>query len=110
MTTLNEIIAKIQADSGARLSAEARNALHGATDGHPWCHGKTTLQRLMEVQFAIAGRGVHSALTHEIERMIAKEQTRKLGWQLPGKDRSENLVTDIFDALADGNPRAQRED
>lgn len=74
MQTLNELIRQIQADPCAKLSAEARNALHGALEGHPWCAGKTVMQRMLEVQSAIAGRGVSSTLQFELERMLAREE------------------------------------
>lgn len=67
--TLNEAIAAINEQTS--LSAEARNALHGATAGHPWCAGKTLEQRRQEVLCAIAGRKAHGMLIQQVER--AKE-------------------------------------
>ena len=78
MQTLNELIRDIQADPHAKLSAEARNALHGALEGHPWCAGKSALQRMIVVQSAIAGRGVASQMRANLERMLAREK-RSLG-------------------------------
>lgn len=54
MATLNEVIRSIQAEYS--LSADTRNALHGATLGHPWCAGKTLDQRKAEAQYAVGGR------------------------------------------------------
>lgn len=71
MTTLNEAIAMIQADENARLSADARNALHAATYGHPWCKGKTIEDRKLEVRFAVAGRGVYGRTMQLVERARA---------------------------------------
>lgn len=72
MTTpddLDDLIREIQ--ETATLSAEARNALHGATSAHPWCAGKDLASRALEVRCAIAGRGVHGELLHRLDR-IAK--------------------------------------
>lgn len=66
--SLDDLIYDIQT-SDARLSAAARNALHGATSTHPWCKGKDLPQRIAEVRCAIAGRGVHAALLHRLERI-----------------------------------------
>ena len=67
--TLNEAIREIQENE--TLTAEARNALHGATEGHPWCGGKTLDQRKLEVRCAIAGRGVHAQRAFNVERATA---------------------------------------
>jgi hypothetical protein len=67
--TLNEAIRDIQENE--TLSADARNALHGALDGHPWCVGKDLDQRKLEVRFAIAGRGVHAQRALNVERASA---------------------------------------
>lgn len=64
--TLNEAIRDIQENE--TLTAEARNMLHGATLGHPWCKDKTLDQRKQEVLMAIAGRGVHGMRYSSVER------------------------------------------
>jgi len=66
MMTLNEAIREIQENE--TLSAAARNALHGATKGHPWCNDKDLLTRKNEVLFAIGGRMVHMRRINAIER------------------------------------------
>lgn len=71
MTNLNQIISEIQGDEHAKLSAEARNALHAATAGHPWCEGKDFDTRKLEVRFAIAGRGIDANIVHRLERCTA---------------------------------------
>jgi hypothetical protein len=65
--TLNEIIAAIHED-GEINSAAGRNALHGATEGHPWCAGKTLEQRKLEVLFVVAGRRVSGELVDRVRR------------------------------------------
>ncbi len=52
--TLNEVIKDIQ--EKYQLSAEARNALHGATFGHPWCGDKSLETRKLEALFATVDR------------------------------------------------------
>lgn len=64
---LDEIITAIQVN--VPLRAEARNALHGATSGHPWCAGKDLKQRAMEVRCAIAGYRVPVDALQRLERM-----------------------------------------
>jgi hypothetical protein len=54
MKTLNETIVEIQ--QAYALSPETRNALHGATAGHPWCLGKSLAQRRKEAAFALCGK------------------------------------------------------
>ena len=51
---LNEVIRYIQGEYS--LSADTRNALHGATEGHPWCEGKTLDQRKQEAAFAVGAK------------------------------------------------------
>ena len=64
--TLNEAIRDIQENEA--LSASCRNALHGATAGHPWCVDKTIEQRKGEVLCALAGRSVHGQRYVNVER------------------------------------------
>lgn len=64
---LNNIIHDIQVTE--RLTAEARNALHGATLGHPWCAGKELEQRIAELRCVLAGRKIDGRLLHRIERV-----------------------------------------
>jgi hypothetical protein len=68
--TLNEAIAAIHED-GAVTSAEGRNALHGATEGHPWCKGKSLEQRKLEVLFVCAGRRVSGEIVDRVRRARA---------------------------------------
>lgn len=68
---LDDIIRAIQEDPDTELSAEARNALHGALSSHPWCAGKDLLDRCTEVRFSIAGRHVNANLRHAIEKEAA---------------------------------------
>jgi hypothetical protein len=51
---LNATIRLIQEEYS--LSADTRNALHGATAGHPWCEGKPLEQRINEARFALSGK------------------------------------------------------
>jgi len=62
---LNEIIKEIQETS--ELSAECRNALHGATEGHPWAEGKDFSQRKLEARVALAGRKIDLILMHKLD-------------------------------------------
>ena len=67
MDRLDDLIEELK--DGAKLSAEAHNALHGATSTHPWCKGKSLAQRKLEVLFATAGRQVNRVALHKIERL-----------------------------------------
>lgn len=69
--TLDEAIEAIQVDPETRLSAEARNTLHGCTTGHPWCNGKSLANRKIEARMAIAGRQVNSRLAYNLERALS---------------------------------------
>lgn len=62
---LDALIRDIQAT--AALSADARNALHGATSTHPWCAGKDIATRALEVRCAIAGKTVRGELLHRLD-------------------------------------------
>lgn len=64
---LDNLICEIQ--ETVTLSADARNALHGATSTHPWCAGKDTFTRALEVRCAIAGRTVRGELLHRLDRI-----------------------------------------
>ena len=62
---LNDAIRQIQL--GYELSAETRNSLHAATEGHPLCDDKTLDQRKTEALWAITGK-VNSQHRLQIER------------------------------------------
>lgn len=65
---IDEAIVAILTHPETRLSAEAINALHGATSTHPWAAGKDRRQRATEAIAAVAGRDVPPAPRLRIER------------------------------------------
>lgn len=67
MDELDKIIVEIQEQTD--LSAEARNALHGAMSTHPWGRGKNLAQRLIEVRCVLAGRRAPIYLLRRMERL-----------------------------------------
>lgn len=69
---LTDTIREILEHEETRLSAEAINALHGATAGHPWAEGKSYCKRAWEAFFAISGRDVPASLRHKIERIAQR--------------------------------------
>lgn len=73
--TTDEVIRDILEHPATRLSAEAKNALHGATSTHPWGKGKPELQRLQEAIFAIAGRDVHPVFRERLDRLTAQARS-----------------------------------
>lgn len=68
MDKLDDLIREIQG-SNAKLSAEARNTLHGCLSTHPWGRGKTMQQRVLDLRCAVAGRGVDANVMHRVERL-----------------------------------------
>lgn len=68
MMTLDEVINAILTDDETEISAEAKNALHGAKSSHPWGKGKDFDQRKLEARFAVAGRKVNANHVHRLER------------------------------------------
>ena len=66
--TLNNAIKLILEHPDTKLSAEAINALHGATEGHPWAEGKGEIQRAREALCVLAGRQIPRWLVYEVER------------------------------------------
>jgi len=74
---LDSAIRAILTDPDTRLSAEAINALHGATSTHPWAAGKDLDQRAQEALCAIAARNVPAAPRLRIER------TAQAAWRRP---------------------------
>lgn len=68
MKTLNEAIVEIQTSHD--LNAETRNSLHSATEGHPWCEGKSFDERKLTVKVALAGRRVDCFMLDAVERAV----------------------------------------
>jgi len=64
--TLNEAIRDIQENE--YLSAEARNALHVATEGHPWCVGQSLEDRKLAVRVILADRRIDPIRMDRVER------------------------------------------
>ena len=59
---ITELAKEILEHPETRISAEAKNALHGVCQGHPWAEGKDRAQRLLEMRCALAGRDYPSTL------------------------------------------------
>lgn len=66
---LDDLIEALLTDPDTRLSAAAKNALHGARSNHPWGRDKPPGQRAREAWAAIAGRHVAGTYRHEISRL-----------------------------------------
>lgn len=73
MDLIDEIIERARISTWRPLSAEANNTLSGCVSTHPWCAGKTDLERAYTARLALAGYGCGLA-SHQLEVIEQRER------------------------------------
>lgn len=71
--TLDDVIEQMMSHDETHLSAEGCNAVIFCHSAPPLCKGRTELERIQSVVWAVAGRNVHPRFREQLERLASQE-------------------------------------